>query len=100
MGQDDEATSQDALQDSDFLSWRKSSGHQGKPKTQCGCAGLGILDRHQDLVGDEADSSTKNGPGARASVKPIPGSGLPGFVYSRLLTTRAGFLCRRPDRRS
>jgi len=63
-------------------------------------AGLEILNRHQDLLGDEADSGAKNGAGARALVKRILRSGLPGFVYSRLLTTHAAFLCRRPDRHS
>jgi hypothetical protein len=63
-------------------------------------AGLEILNRHQDLLGDEADSGAKNGPGARTLVKRILGTGLPGFVYSRLLTTHAAFLCQRPDHHS
>lgn len=58
-------------------------------------AGLEILNRHLDLIGDDVDSGSGNGSSARPFVKKALKSGLPGSIYSRLLTTHAAFLCRK-----
>jgi hypothetical protein len=60
-------------------------------------AGLEILNRHLDLIGDDVDSASENGRGARPLVKRALKNVLPGSIYSRLLTTHAAFLCRRSD---
>lgn len=62
-------------------------------------ADLEILNRHQDPLGDEADSGSKDGASARVFVKRTLRSALPISVYSRLLTTHAAFLCRKSDGR-
>jgi SAM-dependent methyltransferase len=67
-------------------------------------AGLEILGRHRDLLDEEeaadaaagADASRPTAPGAKALVKRVLKRALPASVYSRLLTTHAVFLCRRP----
>jgi SAM-dependent methyltransferase len=59
-------------------------------------AGLEILHRHLDPLGDEADPGSKGGSGARVFVKRTLRSALPISVYSRVLTTHAAFLCRKP----
>jgi SAM-dependent methyltransferase len=64
-------------------------------------AGLEILDRHRDLLDDEAADAAVGGdaaspPGAKALVKRVLKRALPASIYSRLLTTHAVFLCRRP----
>ena len=60
-------------------------------------AHLEILNRHQDPLGDEADSGAKDGASARVFVKRTLRSSLPVSVYSRLLTTHAAFLCRKTE---
>jgi SAM-dependent methyltransferase len=60
-------------------------------------ANLEILNRHQDPLGDEADSASKDDATARVLVKRTLRSILPISVYSRLLTTHAAFLCRRAE---
>ena len=60
-------------------------------------AHLEILNRHQDPLGDEADSGAKDGASARVFVKRTLRNSLPVSVYSRLLTTHAAFLCRKTE---
>jgi SAM-dependent methyltransferase len=62
-------------------------------------AGLEILNHHLDVLSDDADFVGENGNGTKSLIKGALRSALPGFVYSRLLTTHAAFLCRRSDRR-
>lgn len=78
-------------------------------------AGLEILDRHRDLLDEEkdrddkdknknedsrrqerADASSLLAAGAKAFVKRVLKRAVPASIYSRLLTTHAVFLCRRP----
>ena len=59
-----------------------------------GDAGLEIMDRHLDVLGEEADSGGKQGPVTKSYIKQTLRSTLPASVYSRLLTTHAVYLCR------
>ncbi len=63
-------------------------------------AGMAILNRHLDLLGEEDDSARQHAPGAKSLVKRTLKSALPASIYSRLLTTHAVFLCRRSNGRS
>jgi SAM-dependent methyltransferase len=62
-------------------------------------AGLEVLNRHLDVLSDDADCAGKNGNGAKSLVKRTLRTGLPNSIYSRLLTTHAAFLCRASDGR-
>ncbi len=57
-------------------------------------AGMQILNRRLDLLGEEIDTG-RNAPRTKSLVKRTLKSALPASVYSRLLTTHAVFLCRR-----
>jgi SAM-dependent methyltransferase len=62
-------------------------------------AGLEVLNRHLDVLSDDADCAGKNGNGAKSLVKRTLRTGLPNSIYSRLLTTHTAFLCRASDGR-
>ncbi len=57
-------------------------------------AGMEILNRRLDLLGEEIDAG-RNTPHTKSLVKRTLKSALPASIYSRLLTTHAVFLCRR-----
>jgi SAM-dependent methyltransferase len=62
-------------------------------------AGMEILNRHTDLLGEEADAGSEPVPGAKSLVKRTLQRALPASLYARLLTTHAVFLCRRSNGR-
>lgn len=59
-------------------------------------AGLEILSRGVDLLEEETDS-TGGRDGVKTRIKRKLRSALPAFLYSRLLTTHATFLCRKAE---
>ena len=58
--------------------------------------GLKILTRHRDLLADNLASQTGNQSAVKQYLKRSMRGVLPGFIYSRVLTTHATFLCEKP----